>query len=62
MQVHIEDRGLEVVTKKSELLEGVGLIPLLAIPFVLAGSWIGLLLFAVTIFGAVVIHSALRNA
>ena len=61
MRLETSGSDVELVTKRSELVEGAGLVPLLVIPFLLASSWVGVVLAVAVIFGAVVIHSAIRN-
>ena len=60
MRLETDGRNVDVVSKPSELLETVGLALLLVIPFLLAGSLLGLALVVGIIFTAVVIHSAIR--
>ena len=60
MRVETDGKTLDLVTSGPELLEGVGLLALLAVPFLLASSWVGFGLFVVTVFTAAVIHSAIR--
>lgn len=61
MRIETTGSDVELVTKRSELWEGAGLIPLLVVPFLLASSWIGIVLAAAVIFSAAVLHSAIRN-
>jgi hypothetical protein len=61
MRLETTSGDVQLVTKRSELWEGAGLIPLLVVPFLLASSWIGVVLAVAVIFSAAVIHSAIRN-
>ena len=60
MRLETDGRNLDVVSRPSELLETAGLALLLVIPFLLAGSLIGLGLVVGIVFAAVVVHSAIR--
>ncbi len=62
MRLETDGRNLDVVSSSSELVETAWLAPLLVVPFLLAGSLIGLALAAGIVFTAVVIHSAIRYA